>query len=94
MADQMHIATLQEQARDEADAAARAAPSPVADDPDMLRAAVELSRDIGEARPAVYWGDMLASTLLGYAALAAAMRRVRRRERCRSRPLPCGQLHP
>jgi fatty acid desaturase len=73
MANQMHIATLQEQARDEADAAARAAPSPVPDDPDMLRAAVELSRDIGEPRPAVYWGDMLASALLGYAALAAAM---------------------
>jgi len=50
-----------------------AAPSRVVDDMPMLRAAVDLTRDIAEARPAVYWSDMLASVALGYAALAAAI---------------------
>lgn len=45
----------------------------IADDMPMLRAAVELTRDIAEARPAIYWSDMLGSALLGYAALAAAI---------------------
>jgi fatty acid desaturase len=42
----------------------------IADDKAMLRAAVELTRDLGEAKPAIYWADMLGSALLGYAALA------------------------
>jgi fatty acid desaturase len=45
----------------------------IADDKAMLRAAVELTRDLGEARPAIYWTDMLGSALLGYAALAVAI---------------------
>ena len=45
----------------------------IADDMAMLRAAVELTRDISAARPAIYWPDMLASAALGYAALAGAM---------------------
>ncbi|MEY4721908.1 MAG: hypothetical protein RIQ46_1633 [Pseudomonadota bacterium] len=45
----------------------------VPDDMAMLRAAVELTRDIAEARPGIYWPDMLASALLGYAALAGAI---------------------
>jgi fatty acid desaturase len=43
------------------------------DDTAMLRAAVELTRDLAAARPAVYWADFLISALLGYAALATAI---------------------
>lgn len=45
----------------------------VPDDMAMLRAAVELTRDISEAKPGIYWPDMLGSALLGYAALAGAI---------------------
>lgn len=45
----------------------------VPDDMVMLRAAVDLTRDIAEARPGIYWPDMLGSALLGYAALAGAI---------------------
>jgi fatty acid desaturase len=45
----------------------------VADDMSMLRAAVELTRDISAARGAIYWPDMLASAFVGYAGLAAAI---------------------
>ncbi len=45
----------------------------IADDKAMLRAAVELTRDIGEARPSIYWTDLLASAAIGYGALAAAI---------------------
>lgn len=47
--------------------------SQMPDDKAMLRAAVELTRDIAEARPGVYWPDLLASVALGYAALAATI---------------------
>jgi fatty acid desaturase len=43
------------------------------DDMAMLRAAAELTRDISEARAAIYWPDMLLSAALGYAALAGAI---------------------
>lgn len=43
------------------------------DDKAMLRAAVELTRDLGEAKPSIFWPDMLASALLGYATLAGAI---------------------
>ena len=39
----------------------------------MLRAAVELTRDISAARGAIYWPDMLLSAALGYCALAGAI---------------------
>ena len=42
----------------------------IPDDKAMLRAAVELTRDLAEARAGIYWSDMLASALVGYAALA------------------------
>ena len=45
----------------------------VPDDMAMLRAAVELTRDISTAKGAIYWPDMLVSTALGYAALAGAV---------------------
>lgn len=52
---------------------AQDAPTRIPDDMPMLRAAVELTRDIIEARPAIYWTDMLISAVLGYGALAAAI---------------------
>ncbi|MDP3674604.1 MAG: fatty acid desaturase [Novosphingobium sp.] len=45
----------------------------IADDKTMLRAAVELTRDLAAARPAIYWPDMLVSALVGYAGLAGAI---------------------
>ncbi|WP_336965728.1 fatty acid desaturase [Sphingobium aquiterrae] len=53
-----------------APAAARA---PIPDDAAMLRAAADLTRDLSVANPAIYWPDFLASTLLGYGALATAI---------------------
>jgi fatty acid desaturase len=47
--------------------------SQMPDDKAMLRAAVELTRDIAEARPGIYWPDMLASAAVGYGALAGAI---------------------
>ncbi|MGE4411605.1 MAG: fatty acid desaturase [Sphingobium sp.] len=52
---------------------AQSAGSSVPDDAAMLRAAVELTRDIATARPEIYWPDMLVSTVVGYAALAGAI---------------------
>ncbi|HKY82642.1 MAG TPA: fatty acid desaturase [Sphingobium sp.] len=46
---------------------------PIPDDAAMLRAAAELARDYAVARPGIYWPDMVASALVGYAALAGAM---------------------
>lgn len=45
----------------------------IPDDMEMLRAAVELTRDISAAHGAIYWPDMLASAALGYAGLAGAI---------------------
>jgi fatty acid desaturase len=47
--------------------------SPQPDDLAMLRAAVDLTRDLAAARPDIYWPDMLLSAALGYAALAGAI---------------------
>lgn len=43
------------------------------DDKAMLRAARDLTKGLGEAKPAIYWTDMLLSAGLGYAAIAAAI---------------------
>ena len=45
----------------------------IPDDKAMMRTAAELTRDIAEARPGIYWPDMLGSAALGYAALAGAI---------------------
>ncbi|MCB2065467.1 MAG: fatty acid desaturase [Erythrobacter sp.] len=45
----------------------------IPDDKAMLRAAVELTRDLNDARPEIYWPDMLGSAFVGYAALAGAI---------------------
>ena len=50
-----------------------AATAAVPDDMAMLRAAVELTRDISTARADIYWPDMLLSAALGYAGLAGAI---------------------
>lgn len=50
--------------------ASRAVP---ADDKAMLKAAADLTRDLNTARPAIYWADLIGSSLLGYAALFAAI---------------------
>ncbi|WP_299645460.1 fatty acid desaturase [Sphingomonas bacterium] len=53
--------------------AARASASiKAADDKAMLRAAAELTRDLVAARPGVYWADLIASVVTGYAALVGA----------------------
>ncbi|MEO5865566.1 MAG: fatty acid desaturase [Sphingomonas sp.] len=45
----------------------------IADDMAMLRTAAELTRELNAPKPAIYWGDMLLSATVGYAALAGAM---------------------
>jgi fatty acid desaturase len=47
--------------------------SAIPDDMAMLRAAVELTRDISAARPEIFWPDMLISAAVGYASLAGAI---------------------
>ncbi len=54
-------------------AGARTPERGIPDDKDLLRAAVERTRDLLVARPAIYWPDMLGSALVGYGALAAAI---------------------
>lgn len=43
------------------------------DDKAMLRAARDLTKDIEDHKPAIYWPDMIGSALVGYAALAGAI---------------------
>jgi len=43
------------------------------DDKDMLRAARDLTKDLGEAKGRIYWPDMLISTTVGYAGIAGAI---------------------
>jgi len=45
----------------------------IADDKAMLRAARDLTKDLAEASPSIFWTDMLLSAGLGYAALATAI---------------------
>ncbi|RYD47789.1 MAG: fatty acid desaturase, partial [Sphingomonadales bacterium] len=51
----------------------RAARERIADDKAMLRAAAELARDLAAHKPAIYWGDLIVSVILGYGALAVAI---------------------
>ncbi|WP_375397658.1 fatty acid desaturase family protein [uncultured Sphingomonas sp.] len=54
-------------------AAPHAARTHIADDRAMLKAAADLTRDLNQPIPAIYWTDLIASATIGYAALAAAM---------------------
>ena len=47
--------------------------SQIADDKAMLRAARDLTKDIENHSPAIYWADMVGSALVGYGALAGAI---------------------
>jgi fatty acid desaturase len=69
------VATLDRRATGAAAAlAARtAARARVDDDKAMLKAAADLTRDLNVPRPAIYWSDMLASAVIGYGALVAAI---------------------
>ncbi|WP_394646996.1 fatty acid desaturase family protein [uncultured Sphingomonas sp.] len=58
---------------DRAGPAARPARAAIADDKAMLKAAAELTRDLVKPRPGIYWADLIASSLVGYAALAVAI---------------------
>jgi fatty acid desaturase len=54
-------------------ATARAVRERIADDRAMLRAAADLTRDLVAHRPAIYWADLIASCVVGYAAMVAAV---------------------
>jgi fatty acid desaturase len=58
---------------DRAPATAAPATARIADDKAMLRAAAELTRDLVQPRPRVYWADLIASVAIGYGALAVAI---------------------
>jgi len=45
----------------------------VADDRAMLKAAAELTRQLSAPKPGIYWADLLASAVIGYGALVAAV---------------------
>ena len=67
------VETIDAGAATAAIAARRRALAATPDDKEMMRAAVELTRDISAHRPAYYWADMLGSAAVGYLALAAAI---------------------
>ena len=54
-------------------AARAAALARTPEDREMLRCAVDLTRDIAAARASIYWPDMLGSAALGFAAMAGAI---------------------
>ncbi|MEG3088608.1 fatty acid desaturase family protein [Sphingomonas sp. PB4P5] len=63
-------------ARQPADAvtpATRVARERIADDRAMLRTAAELTRDLLPHKPVVYWADLIASAVVGYGGLVAAI---------------------
>ena len=59
--------------RDRPAAPGRAPAAAPSDDKAMLKAAADLTRDLNRASPAVYWADLIASTLLGYGAFALTL---------------------
>ncbi|UVO51651.1 fatty acid desaturase [Sphingomonas sp. SUN019] len=54
-------------------AAAPATRAVIADDRTMLRTAAELTRELNAPRSAIYWGDFIASVVVGYAGLVTAI---------------------
>ena len=67
------VETIDARAGSAAITARRRALAATPDDKEMMRAAVELTRDIAVHRPAHYWADMLGSAAVGYLSLGAAM---------------------
>jgi hypothetical protein len=47
--------------------------APAAGDDQLIRTAARLTRDLGSARPRLYWADLLLSVGIGYGALALAI---------------------
>ncbi len=45
----------------------------IEDDKAMLRTAADLTRELNAPRPGIYWADLIASSLVGYGALVAAI---------------------
>ncbi len=43
------------------------------DDNELIRTAAKVTRDLNAVRPLVYWSDLLASAVVGYGAMAAAI---------------------
>ena len=43
------------------------------EDADLIREAAALTREFSKAKPGIYWPDLLASALLGYAGLYLAI---------------------
>jgi fatty acid desaturase len=54
-------------------AAASRTRSAIPDDAALLRAAADLTREMSTAKASIYWPDLLASSLVGYGALAGAI---------------------
>ena len=56
-----------------ADLLGSSATGPVAEDNELIRTAAKVTRDLNAPKPAVYWGDFLASVGVGYGSLAGAI---------------------
>ena len=68
------VATIDRRETGAAAVAARAAArARIDDDKAMLKAAADLTRDLNSPNPSIYWADMLASVVIGYSALVAAI---------------------
>jgi fatty acid desaturase len=70
-----HVMTSLTFSREPGGAAATPSPArlPIADDRAMLKAAAELTRDLVRPNPTIYWADLIASSVVGYGALVAAV---------------------
>ena len=66
----MNTMTLDRQA---ASASLKSKREAIADDMAMLRTAAELTRELNPPRPLIYWSDLIASSVVGYGALVAAV---------------------
>lgn len=55
------------------DAVAKGADPATFDDSELIRTAAKVTRDLNAVRPAIYWSDMLASAVIGYGAMVAAI---------------------
>jgi fatty acid desaturase len=58
---------------DRAPASAASVRASIPDDKAMLRTAAELTRDLVKPRADIYWADLIASSVVGYVALALAV---------------------
>lgn len=73
MAGPMNNTITLDRAGTDAGEAAREPKLRIADDRAMLKAAADLTRELNAPNPTIYWGDFLASTVVGYGALALAI---------------------